>query len=176
MLHYRSALERDRRLVVRKTMLLVAALALALSLGAGVALAQTPRVGDQGPGVSKICPRDCDGTTYPDTLKGTDAPNHIEGLGGNEKPTFGDYITGQGGNDILYGNAGGDRIEGGRSVDSIFGGSGKDVLIGGKGEDSVDGGAGGDSIMVKDGQRDVVNCRGGTDTVVRDSIDVLRNC
>jgi Ca2+-binding RTX toxin-like protein len=173
---YRSAPERDRRSVLRKTVLLVAAVALALSLAAGVALAQTPRFGDQGPGVSKTCSRDCDGTTYPDTLKGTDAPNHIEGLGGNEKPTFGDYITGHGGNDILYGDAGGDRIEGGRSADSIFGGSGKDVLIGGKGEDSVDGGTGGDSIMVKDGQRDVVNCRGGTDTVVRDSIDRLRNC
>ena len=49
-------------------------------------------------------------------------------------------------------------------------------MIGGKGEDSVDGGTGGDSIMVKDGQRDMVNCGGGTDSVTRDSIDVLSNC
>jgi Ca2+-binding RTX toxin-like protein len=161
---------------VRKTILLVAAMALALSLAAGVALAQTARFGDQGPGVSKTCPKDCDGTSYPDTLIGTDAPNHIEGLGGNESVNFGDYIPAHGGNDIVYGNSGGDRIEGGRSADSIFGGSGKDVLIGGPGEDRVDGGSGGDSIKVKDGKRDVVNCRGGTDSVTRDSIDVLRNC
>src|SRR3712207_8348822 len=69
-------------------MQLVAAMGLALLVAAGVALAQT--VGDQrGPGVTKTCPRDCDGTTYPDTLIGTNAPNHIEGLGGNESPTFG---------------------------------------------------------------------------------------
>src|SRR3712207_5897198 len=91
-------------------MQLVAAMGLALLVAAGVALAQT--VGDQrGPGVTKTCPRDCDGTTYPDTLVGTNAPNHIEGLGGNESPTFGDLIRGHGGNDILYGNAGGDRID-----------------------------------------------------------------
>ena len=158
-------------------MLWVAVVALALSLAAGAAaFAQTPRFGAQGPGVSKTCPEDCDGTTYPDTLIGTDAPNHIDGLGGNESVSFGDYIPAHGGNDIVYGNAGGDRLEGGRSADSIFGGSGNDLLIGGKGEDSVDGGTGGDSIMVKDGQRDMVNCRGGTDSVTRDSIDVLRNC
>ena len=161
---------------MRKTVLLVTAMALALSLAAGVALAQSPGFGDQGPGVSKTCKMVCDGTTYPDTLKGTAAPNHIQGLGGNEKPTFGDYIPAGGGNDIVYGNAGGDRIEGGTGVDSIFGGAGQDVLVGGKGEDRVDGGKGGDSIMVKDGQRDVVNCHGGTDTVTRDAIDVLRNC
>jgi Ca2+-binding RTX toxin-like protein len=161
---------------MRETLLLVAAMALAMALAASVALAQTPRFGDQGPGVSKTCPKDCDGTTYPDTLRGTDAPNHIEGLGGNESITFGDYIPAHGGNDIVYGNAGGDRIEGGTGVDSIFGGTGKDLLIAGKGEDRVDGGSGGDSINVKDGQRDVVNCRGGTDTVTRDPIDVLRNC
>jgi Ca2+-binding RTX toxin-like protein len=161
---------------MRRTLLLLSTLALALSLAAGAAFAQTPRFGAQGPGVSKTCPEDCDGTTYPDTLIGTDAPNHIDGLGGNESVTFGDYIPTHGGNDVVYGNAGGDRIEGGRSADSIFGGSGNDLLIGGKGEDSVDGGTGDDSIMVKDGQRDMVNCGGGTDSVTRDSIDVLSNC
>jgi Ca2+-binding RTX toxin-like protein len=157
-------------------MLLMAATALALLLAASVALAQP--FGDQrGPGVTMTCPRDCDGTTYPDTLIGTNAPNHIEGLGGNESPTFGDLIQGHGGNDILYGDAGGDRIEGGNGADSIFGGTGEDVLIGGTGEDRIKGGTGGDEIRVRDGYRDVVDCQGGNDDVSnRDPIDVLRNC
>ena len=161
-------------------MLLVAAMGLALLLvAAGVALAQTsssPRFGDQGPGVSKTCPKDCDGTTYPDTLIGTNAPNHIEGLGGNESPTFGDYIPAHGGNDIVYGNRGGDRIEGGANIDTIYGGSGEDVLIGGIGRYKIYGGTGGDDIRVKDGYKDVVNCQGGADSVTRDRKDVLRNC
>jgi Ca2+-binding RTX toxin-like protein len=158
-------------------MLLVVAVGLALSLAAGVALAQTTRFGDQGPGVSKTCPRDCDGTTYPDTLIGTNAPNHIEGLGGNESPTFGDYIPAHGGNDIVYGNAGGDRIEGGSNIDTIYGGAGEDVLIGGPHRDKIYGGTRGDIIRVKDGYKDVVNCQGGDDDVSnRDPIDVLRNC
>ena len=159
-------------------MLLVAAMALALLVAAGVALAQPygDRPGAQG--VTKTCPTDCDGTAYPDTLYGTNAPNHIEGLGGNESPTFGDYIPGHGGNDILYGNAGGDRIEGGNGADSIFGGTGEDLLIGGTGEDRIKGGTGGDIIRVKDGYKDVVNCQGGNDDVRnRDpNLDVLRNC
>jgi Ca2+-binding RTX toxin-like protein len=160
-------------------MLLVAAtMGLALLVAAGVALAQPFGDRDQrGPGVTKTCPRDCDGTTYPDTLIGTNAPNHIEGLGGNESPTFGDLIEGHGGNDILYGDAGGDRIEGGSGIDSIFGGSGQDVLIGGPGRDEIYGGSGGDEIRVRDGYKDVVNCQGGDDDVSnRDPIDVLRDC
>ena len=162
-------------------MLLVSALALASLVAAGVALAQPGgnQVGDLqgGQGVTKTCQRDCDGTTYPDTLKGSNAPNHIEGLGGNESRTWGDLIQGHGGNDILYGDRGGDRIEGGNGADAIYGGPGLDLLIGGTGRDRIRGGTGGDEIRVRDGYRDVVNCQGGNDNVSnRDPIDVLRNC
>jgi Ca2+-binding RTX toxin-like protein len=158
---------------MRRTVLLLAATALTICLSAGVALAY----GERGPGVTRTCPTDCDGTTYPDTLVGTNAPNHIEGLGGNETPTFGDLIQGHGANDILYGNQGGDRIEGGANIDTIYGGLGLDLLIGGIGEDKIYGGSGGDEIRVKDGYKDVVNCQGGNDNVTnRDSFDVLRNC
>ena len=151
-------------------MLLLATMALALSVSAGAAFA----FGDVGAGVTKTCQTSCEGTTFPDTLKGTNSANHIEGLGGNESATFGDLIQGFGGKDTLYGDAGGDRIEGGSNADTIFGGTGEDVLIGGKGEDHVNGGSGGDIIRVKDGQRDVVNCEGGNDNVQnRDPIDVL---
>ena len=162
-------------------MLLVSVLALALLVAAGVALAQP--VGDQvgdlqgGPGVTKTCRTTCTGTTYPDTLIGTNAPNHIDGLGGNETRTWGDLIRGHGGNDILYGRQGGDRIEGGANIDTIYGGLGLDLLIGGIGEDKIYGGSGGDEIRVKDGYKDVVNCQGGDDNVTnRDRKDVLRNC
>ena len=143
-------------------MLLLAATALALSLAASVALAQQFR--DSGRGVTKTCGTHCQGTSYPDTLKGTNGKNHIKGLGGNESATFGDLIQGFGDNDVLHGDAGGDRIEGGSGKDLIFGDRGKDVLIGGIGNDHIDGGTGGDIIRVRDGYRDIVNCEGAATT------------
>jgi Ca2+-binding RTX toxin-like protein len=156
-------------------MLLLAATALVLSLAAGVALART--FGDTGRGVTKTCGANCEGTTYPDKLTGTNSKNHIKGLGGNESNTFGDLILGRGDNDILYGNRGGDKIKGGPGKDLIFGGQGEDVLVGGVGRDHVDGGTGGDIIRVKDGYVDHVDCEGGSDTIAsRDSFDVFRDC
>ncbi len=160
---------------MKRIALLVASTALALALAASVALAQP--YGDSGRGVTKTGGAHCEGTSYPDTLNGTSADNHIKGLGGNESATFGDLIQGFGETDVLYGNAGGDRIEGGSNKDTIFGGLGEDLLIGGIGKDHIDGGSGGDIIRVKDGYVDHVNCEGGTDNVQnRDSFDVLRNC
>ena len=188
--------EEEEEFVMRRTMLFVAATALALVLAAGVALAQP--FGDQGPGVTRFCQTNCAGTTYPDTLIGSNAPNTIHGLGGNESPTSGDYIAGHGGNDTLYGEAGGDRIEGGNGADTIYGGRGQNLLIGGTGQDRVYGGGGGErrgggrggrrqdringgrgseTIRVRDGYRDVVNCGGpGDDISNRDPIDVFSNC
>ena len=167
--------EEEEDFVMRRTMLFMAATALALVLAAGVALAQP--YGDQGPGVTRFCQTNCVGTTYPDTLVGSNAPNTIHGLGGNETPTSGDYIAGHGGNDTLYGEAGGDRIEGGNGADTIYGGPGRNLLIGGTGLDRVYGGRGGETIRVRDGYRDVVNCGGpGDDISNRDPIDVFSNC
>ena len=159
---------------MRRTVLLLAATALAICLSAGVALAY----GERGPGVTKTCPTTCTGTTYPDTLIGTNAPNHIRGLGGNESRTFGDLIQGHGGNDTLYGNRGGDRIEGGYGDDTIYGGLGQNLLIGGPGNDRINGGPDSETIRVRDGYRDVVNCGGPNDDISnRDpGLDVFRNC
>jgi Ca2+-binding RTX toxin-like protein len=162
-----------RRTSVKRILLLAAATALAVCLSAGVALAY----GDVGAGVTKTCQRDCDGTTFPDTLKGSTARNHIEGLGGNESPNFGDKILGRRNADTLYGNSGGDKINGQNGDDAIYGGLGNDVLIGGKKNDRIRGGPGSDKIEVRDGFRDIVDCDGGNDNVRnRDSFDVLRNC
>ena len=158
---------------MKRILLLAAATALAVCLSAGVAFA----FGDVGRGVTKTCQRDCDGTTFPDTLKGSTARNHIEGLGGNESPTFGDKILGERSADTLYGNRGGDKINGQNGDDYINGGFGNDLLIGGKKNDRIFGGPGRDKIEVRDGFRDFVDCQRGNDNVRnRDSFDVLRNC
>ena len=159
---------------MKRILLLVAATALAVCLSAGVAFAQ---FGDTGPGVTKTCQRDCDGTSYPDSLTGSGARNHIEGLGGNESPNFGDKILGKARADTLYGNQGGDKINGNKGDDLINGGLGNDWLIGGTQNDRIWGGGGSDRIEVRDGFKDIVNCQGGNDNVRnRDSFDVLRNC
>ena len=158
---------------MKRILLLAAATALAVCLSAGVAFA----FGDTGPGVTKTCQRDCDGTSFADSLTGSKFRNHIEGLGGNESPTFGDKILGRANADTLYGNRGGDKINGNNGDDYINGGYGNDLLIGGKKNDRIWGGTGADKIEVRDGFRDVVNCNGGNDNVRnRDSFDVLRNC
>jgi Ca2+-binding RTX toxin-like protein len=162
-----------RRTSVKRILLLAAATALAVCLSAGVALAY----GDVGRGVTKTCQRDCDGTTFPDTLKGSPARNHIEGLGGNESRNFGDKILGRSNADTLYGDRGGDKINGENGDDLIKGGPGNDLLIGGNKNDRVFGGPGRDKIEVRDGFRDFVDCGRGLDNVRnRDSFDVLRNC
>ena len=158
---------------MKRILLLAAATALAVCLSAGAAFA----FGDVGLGVTKTCQRDCDGTVYPDTLKGTNNRNHIEGLGGKESPNLGDLIVGRHSADTLYGNGGGDKIKGGRGDDYISGGRGNDLLIGGTKNDRIDGGSGSDKIKVKDGFRDIVDCQAGHDDIIsRDSFDVLRNC
>jgi Ca2+-binding RTX toxin-like protein len=80
-------------------------------------------------------------------------------LYGND--SFGDSITGFGGDDILhglsgadtlYGNSGADQANGGRGDDTIHGGSGADRLFGNSGDDDVYGDAGDDSIYLGRGE------------------------
>ena len=164
---------------MRRTMLLMAAgAALALTLAAGVALAQT--VGDQGgQGVTKTCNTNCIGTQYPDTLKGTNNNNYIKGLGTKESVSWGDLIQGHGGNDSLHGDQGGDRVEGGNGADLVTGDAGNDAVIGGTGKDHIHTGSGSDSITAGDGYKDIINCG----TSVNDrlvsydrGLDVFVNC
>jgi Ca2+-binding RTX toxin-like protein len=124
-------------------------MALALSVCAGSASA----LGDAATGVTKTCKTSCEGSSYPGTLKGTHAANHIESLGDNESATFNDLIQGFGGKDALYGDAGGDRIEGGSGNDTIFGGLSEYVLIDGTGEDHMNGSSSRDIIRAKDGYK-----------------------
>src|SRR3954468_13142963 len=58
-------------------------------------------------------------------LRGTNAPDVIDGNGGNDR------ILGLRGDDKLVGGPGNDRISGGRGEDTIFGVQGNDRLDGG---------------------------------------------
>ena len=67
-----------------------------------------------------------------------------------------DLLSGDGGNDTLFGGddddtllggTGNDRLDGGIDEDSLSGGDGDDTLIGGQGADTIDGGDGRDTIL-----------------------------
>jgi Ca2+-binding RTX toxin-like protein len=162
---------------VRRTILLLSAMALVLSLAAGVALAQ--KFGDQGgQGVTKTCNTSCNGTQYPDTLKGTSNRNHIDGEGTKESPNFGDLIQGFANHDTLNGDKGGDKIEGGNGDDIVNGDNGNDQVIGGSGNDHISTGRGNDLVRAVDNQQDHVDCGQATsDRVFYDrNLDILSDC
>ena len=72
-----------------------------------------------------------------------DILTNIEGIHGSK---YNDWLTGDGEDNILYGNAGSDRLEGGDGNDYLYGGDGDDELYGGEGNDWIDGGRGNDRI------------------------------
>jgi Ca2+-binding RTX toxin-like protein len=92
---------------MRRTILLLATMALTLLVASGVALA-----------VNKI------GTDGPDTLSGTNGDDNLLGLGGN------DDLFSLAGNDNLLGGPGKDEIFGGNKRRETSGG--KKNMVGGK--------------------------------------------
>ncbi len=151
----------ERRVVgVRKPIVLVASITLALFLGGSVALAAV-----------------IDGTAGDDTLNGTSKSDFIFGHGGN------DTIYGRGGLDELWGGFGTDDLRGEAGNDTLHGEGGNDTLYGGpnddelRGADGVDvlvGGGGNDRLYDKDGntaERDRFNCGTGEDFVRADPTD-----
>ena len=58
----------------------------------------------------------------------------------------GDHLTGDGGDNRLFGLAGNDYLAGGDGMDVLVGGEGVDLLQGGAGDDNLDGGDGDDNI------------------------------
>jgi Ca2+-binding RTX toxin-like protein len=164
---------------MRRLVLLLTAMALALLLASGVALA-----------VNKI------GTDGPDTLRGTNGNDNLLGRGDN------DILFALNGRDNLLGGPGNDWLDtrrmGFRSGDkNMVGGSGNDAVIGGRGSDNVLGEEGND--LVADGPerefatdrltagdgndvvavvnrpafKDLVTCGEGFDRVLADRKDVL---
>ncbi len=165
---------------MRRLVLLLAAMALALVVASGVALA-----------VNKI------GTDGPDTLRGTSRADTLLGKGGN------DVLFALGGRDNLLGGEGKDWVLGGNERrpsggdKNLAGGPGNDGVLGGRGPDNVLGEEGNDwvadgpnrefsidKLSAGDGNdvvgvfndpafKDLVTCGDGFDSVFADRKDVL---
>ena len=112
---------------MRRTILLMATMALTLLVASGVALAVT-RIGTNGP----------------DTLRGTNGDDTLIGLGGNDR-----IFGGLRGNDNLLGGSGKDVVIGGKNMDRRLGGNKN--LVGGSGNDWVAGGLGTDNVIGQGG-------------------------
>ena len=100
--------------------------------------------------------------------------------------TVGCAISGNAGNDTIYGGSGNDSITGNNGSDVIMGYDGDDVISGNDGADQLDGGAGNDSVYATDagtntdGDQDTLfqfYSDAGTDNVLSYSVteDVLRH-
>ena len=171
---------------MRRTILMVATMALTLVVASGVALAVT-RIGTDGP----------------DILRGTNGDDNLVGLGGNDRIFGGlrgnDNLVGGPGKDVVIGGTadyrrgGGDRtvvggpgndlLAGGRGSDTVVGNTGNDYLSDGPlGDSSVDKLSGGDGTDVatpinKPASKDIVSCGAGKDWAFVDRKDVVaRDC
>jgi Ca2+-binding RTX toxin-like protein len=122
---------------MRRMVLLLTVMAVALVLASGVALA-----------VNKV------GTNGPDTLSGTNGSDTLMGKGGD------DTLFSRAGTDTLLGGSGKDRLVGGKKVGTAYrtqgghkdllGGSGNDNIVGGRGSDTIVGGEGNDLLATGD--------------------------
>lgn len=176
--------------VRRRAALLLSTMGLAVLLAAGAAYALDiqcqPGSNDAG--------NECLGTDARDIMDGTGGNDDIRGLGDN------DVIRGLGGIDALEGDdqelvslsrQGDDEVFGGAGGDDLIGSNGSDLLSGGRGDDfiealeassnggvdTVKGGRGNDRVSANDGQRDVIDCGDGRDSVEFDAgLDTLKNC
>ena len=141
--------------MTRKMLLGLFALAAALLLAGGAALA---REIDCGGG-------QCVGTDRADAMFGTTGEDDISGRDGNDTiagdPAVSPFIYGD---DLIRGGAGRDDIRDGNHGDPDV-----DQIFGGKGADRID-------VREGDNSRDVVDCGPGTDTVLLDETDTVTNC
>ena len=87
-------------------------------------------------------------------LQGTDDRNVLTGNSGDNRiygEGAGDTVYGGSGDDYLSGGTGWDTIYGGEGADKISGGDQNDILKGGKGSDRLSGGYGVDRVSGQDG-------------------------
>jgi Ca2+-binding RTX toxin-like protein len=127
---------------MRRAAILLSAIALAMVVGGGVAVAATVRC-DGG---------HCSGTNRPDSIFGTNRHDAVFARDG------GDFVSGRGRADNLNGEHGNDEVLGGWGDDWVKGGRGDDVAGGGLGNDRITGGSGHNVIRAGDGMRDLIVC------------------
>jgi Ca2+-binding RTX toxin-like protein len=164
---------------MRRTLLLLSTMMLALLLASGVAWA-----------VNMV------GTNGPDTLRGTNGDDNLIGKGGNDR-LFAldgrDNLLGGPGKDLvgtdptvwrrgdknLQGGPGNDIVFGARGSDNVLGDEGNDWLIDGPTRESsldkVSGGDGNDVLLVENvpATKDIATCGGGFDRVLADRKDLV---
>ena len=121
---------------MRKSVLLLASMTLAVLLACGVALA-----------VDENCVEGqvCAGTDGDDRLIGTPAPDTMRGLDGE------DDLRAKEGNDDVNGGAHSDELHGQEGDDELAGAESNDYLVGGVGDDAVSGGTGNDFYRLDEG-------------------------
>jgi Ca2+-binding RTX toxin-like protein len=155
---------------MRRSVLLLASVAVAMLLASGVALAASVQC-DGGR---------CKGTPKRDLMIGTDVRDVMFGLGGNDRMrgmAGNDDLFGFDGGDTLVGRDGDDELGGGDGPDQAYGGTGSDVINGGNSADYFQGNDGGDRILggpdassdefltiSGDGGADLLDGGGGADT------------
>jgi Ca2+-binding RTX toxin-like protein len=108
------------------------------------------------------------GSTYNDTITGDAGDNKLFGLAGNDTLYGGagaDVLSGDDGNDKLYGGEGDDSISGGVGRDYAYGGDGNDVIDGGDDADMLFGDAGNDTLTGGAGS-DYLEGGDGNDTLI----------
>jgi Ca2+-binding RTX toxin-like protein len=169
----------------RRVMLLVGAMALALVMIGGVALAE-----------AVSCSTDpCKGTPEDDQISGTNNAETIKALAGDDSVFAfdgNDIVYGGDGKDLVDGFGGNDRVHGGDGDDTLAGAEDSDMVRGRGGDDRIDaasfdtpgsedfssGGRGNDTIFAQDGNKDVIDCgKGKRDTVFFDEgLDTTENC
>lgn len=120
-----------------------------------------------GWGIAELVDDDDDGSDG-ETLTGTDGPDDLDGLGGNDLISGGDgddNIEGGTGADRLRGEDGDDVIEGEQGSDTLDGGTGNDFMQSGRAGDLARGGGGDDWIEGNAGD-DTVGSDNGNDTLI----------
>jgi RTX calcium-binding nonapeptide repeat (4 copies) len=147
---------------VRRVIILLAVITIAVAAVGGAALAKTIRCHGGN----------CFGTNRADTIFGTNRHDAIFARGG------GDFVSGRQRNDNLNGQNGNDSAFGGRANDWVKGGRGNDMVKGDLGNDRLTGGSGHNTIRAGDGMRDLIICGNHSRNFIYfdPRLDRFRNC
>ena len=135
---------------MRKSIVVLASIALAVLLAGGLALA-APKGGTNTTYIdcNLIETTSCQGTSGPDVITGTPNADVIIPYGGD------DFVYAYGGNDEVRHSFGNDHIEGGLGADTLRGGFGNDRIYGNKQATTL---TGAQSDDVGDSSRDLIDC------------------
>lgn len=127
---------------MRKTILVLATMALAVLLASGLALA-APKGDNTITTINCTAGASCQGTSGPDIIYGTSSA---------------DVIIPYAGKDTVYAGGGNDEVRHSFGDDTIYGGTGADTLRGGFDYDTIYGNEPTTTGDASDGARDLIDC------------------